>query len=765
MNIRILFLSILLLTLSVGVKATSNFTFTEIADTKNDFSGIQALANQLGMNNKGEVAFSVNFIDGSKAVYKGSGNSLTLIRELSPSSTNQLVSGSSNGIGINENSVVAFTESIGSGRSQMFSGSGGSLSPLTDGSSANLLSGADINNLGQVAFYDDRLVVTDGVSEYGVGIDFNTIGIPVINQLGEAVVATLSRYTGEIVVNKISPVTGLFDRFVIGALRDVGIQDYLLGFNNRSNISYSLDGDTRKEVGLLTETGFLTLLDTSDGFARFLDNTSLNDYNQVLFAANRIDNGLIGGLYLVGLHGNPPNIVVEVGDEINGKIIQSISATNRISVSTSSLNLSSQVAFVADVTDVGSSDTYSVLFRADPLAGISPEKPLLPGPDDNIEGGGWLIPIPIRCQNFFQIRCFIDPEYAQGYQFGLTSDEAPSFESVLIPAPLPGGDDTFELIFNGISTELVAGTPIYFTDWYLSGVRDFIIQGISVDEQILPDDFTAFVTGITFVDDGTTSEFSVSMIPIVDNSAPTLGELAVTTEPLPLGNPVYIEASVSDPDTSDNLTARIEWGDGTYTDYAPLLTTGAGTLTGTHSYSQPGVYTIDVTLTDIAGAMDTASYSYVAVYDPSAGFVTGGGWFDSPAGAYIEEPELTGKAQFGFVAKYKKGKSVPDGNTQFQFKAGGLNFHSTVYDWLVIAGAKALFKGVGQVNGTEGYGFILSAKDGDLNGEGSDSFRIKIWRLDTEEVIYDNQLGAEDDAEAPTTLGGGSIVVHSAKKK
>jgi hypothetical protein len=94
-----------------------------------------------------------------------------------------------------------------------------------------------------------------------------------------------------------------------------------------------------------------------------------------------------------------------------------------------------------------------------------------------------------------------------------------------------------------------------------------------------------------------------------------------------------------------------------------------------------------------------------------------------------------------------------------------LNFHSTAYDWLVIAGAKALFKGVGQVNGAEGYGFILSAKDGDLNGDGSDTFRIKVWHLDTEVVIYDNQLGAEDDAEATTTLGGGSIVVHSVKNK
>ena len=58
MKTQILFLNILLLMLSVGVKANSSFTFTEIVDTKNDFSGDPVIANHLGMNNKGEVAFT-----------------------------------------------------------------------------------------------------------------------------------------------------------------------------------------------------------------------------------------------------------------------------------------------------------------------------------------------------------------------------------------------------------------------------------------------------------------------------------------------------------------------------------------------------------------------------------------------------------------------------------------------------------------------------------------------------------------------------------
>ena len=37
---------------------------------------------------------------------------------------------------------------------------------------------------------------------------------------------------------------------------------------------------------------------------------------------------------------------------------------------------------------------------------------------------------------------------------------------------------------------------------------------------------------------------------------------------------------------------------------------------------------------------------------------------------------LSGKANFGFVSQYEKGKTVPTGNTEFQFQTGNLNFKS-----------------------------------------------------------------------------------------
>jgi len=81
---------------------------------------------------------------------------------------------------------------------------------------------------------------------------------------------------------------------------------------------------------------------------------------------------------------------------------------------------------------------------------------------------------------------------------------------------------------------------------------------------------------------------------------------------------------------------------------------------------------------------------------------------------------------------------------------------------VVIAGARAQYKGEGLLNGSAGYGFMLTANDGQVSGGGDvDRFRIKIWEQATGSVVYDNQMGDAEDAAASTAIGGGSIVVHS----
>ena len=93
-----------------------------------------------------------------------------------------------------------------------------------------------------------------------------------------------------------------------------------------------------------------------------------------------------------------------------------------------------------------------------------------------------------------------------------------------------------------------------------------------------------------------------------------------------------------------------------------------------------------------------------------------------------------------------------------------LDFHSSAYDWLVVAGMKAKFKGVGTINGTGDYGFMVTASDGNAPGQTDvDRFRIQIWDRTTGVKVYDNQLGNDEMADASEAIEGGAIEIHQVK--
>jgi hypothetical protein len=253
----------------------------------------------------------------------------------------------------------------------------------------------------------------------------------------------------------------------------------------------------------------------------------------------------------------------------------------------------------------------------------------------------------------------------------------------------------------------------------------------------------------------------------VNNTLPEVTIVSGPATPVALGNSISLSISHND----NNLTnATIDWDD--LTPIENVTNPSTGSFDVSHTYATPGVYTVSVTLTDACGEVSaTYLYQYVVIYDPNGGFVTGGGWFWSEACAYKDAEGVSGRANFGFVAKYKRGSTVPDGNTEFQFKAGNLNFHSSQYDdmRLVIAGARANYKGVGYIKGSDHlYGFMVSAIDGNVSGGGgTDKFRIKIWdKDDNDRIVYDNNCTETDENSDPATaIGGGSIVIHEVNGK
>jgi hypothetical protein len=260
------------------------------------------------------------------------------------------------------------------------------------------------------------------------------------------------------------------------------------------------------------------------------------------------------------------------------------------------------------------------------------------------------------------------------------------------------------------------------------------------------------------VSDGDGGSDTKSASVTVSNVAPVITTTTAPAGPTALGSSASVTTNFTDVGSQDGHTCTYSWDDGGPSSLAPGGT-GNGSCTASHTYTGPGVYTVHVKVVDDDTGSDEEDFTqFVVIYDPNAGFVTGGGWINSPAGAYRPDQTLAGRANFGFNAQYKKGANVPTGQTEFQFQVGNLNFHSETYQWLVVAGtSKAQYKGTGTINNSGNYGFLLTAYDGS-----PDKFRIKIWEMSSGTIVYDNNYSASDDIDsaAPTAIAGGSIVIH-----
>lgn len=249
-------------------------------------------------------------------------------------------------------------------------------------------------------------------------------------------------------------------------------------------------------------------------------------------------------------------------------------------------------------------------------------------------------------------------------------------------------------------------------------------------------------------------------------------DASASSSPVQNGSAKGLTASVTPNVSGVSVTFVVtnEADGGVFTETVTTDASGVATATvSALAIPTVGVYKIVAT----AGSGCAESTAYFPVFDPTESFVTGGGWINSPAGALASNPDIIGKANFGFVSKYKKGKTLTtevDGNTEFQFQAGDINFKSTMHESgsLVISGGKATYRGTGTINGLAGYKFLIVAIDGNWNnGTEPDRFRIKISTT-TGTVIYDNQMGVDENNADATILGndgtgGGSIVIHEVK--
>lgn len=250
------------------------------------------------------------------------------------------------------------------------------------------------------------------------------------------------------------------------------------------------------------------------------------------------------------------------------------------------------------------------------------------------------------------------------------------------------------------------------------------------------------------------------------NACPVVG--ALSSVPAAVGDSVLVatETSVSfsapwtDPNVSDTHTAVCNIVDVSGATVATAVAgtapgSGNGTATCSFNFANTGIFSVTLTVTDQDGASGTSTAIQVVVYDPSAGFVTGGGWFTPDPQTCVCTPGS--KATFGLVAKYKKGATVPTGNQEFQYKADNITLHSNSFDWLVVSGAQAQFQGTGTINGAGAYKFRVTVRDGDLIGQ-PDRFEIRILPAGSTDFGGTHLWKGGNDLTGSN--GAGSIVIH-----
>ncbi len=366
-------------------------------------------------------------------------------------------------------------------------------------------SGPTINDLGNVAFLAldpsmDRLALIDGIPNLNVRlVDLNPISqwrpawtTPALNNLGYVGFATVSS-------GATSPpvLTQQFRVVLVGP--------------DRTALSVLAD-----------DTQFTQHASAKPGI-------SLNDLNEVLFGITDTTNGTDS----LWLRNSADTLPLAVWANPDPLVIGSQTFTNAFF----SANDEGPDFAVNNLGNVAlsiyhQSPTAGVaLVIAHPEPGLTPANPILPAPGDSMPVGFRIQVIdPCTGRPGFApnglasnwSRCliagiavavgsaapaFIDPPAATAYTF-TTDPGSLNFASILIPAPLPGGQSSFLLQTHGVSVPLLAGITFDLRTVAPDGVPSFVISGIDPSENLDPANPRAFVTGVTWV--GTPGIFPAS---------------------------------------------------------------------------------------------------------------------------------------------------------------------------------------------------------------------------------------------------------------
>jgi hypothetical protein len=216
--------------------------------------------------------------------------------------------------------------------------------------------------------------------------------------------------------------------------------------------------------------------------------------------------------------------------------------------------------------------------------------------------------------------------------------------------------------------------------------------------------------------------------------------LAATIIETPDGNPGNISNAVP---VTCTLTPVVS---------APVLTQTAtvsgggvgGTLTASCTFTNVPVNVYDVTFT-VGGNFYTgvSPVTILAVFDPSAGFTTGGGTI----------VHNSVNANFGFNAKYHNDGSVQGSLDYVEHRSSGdVHIKGTDVLSLSVVGNTAVFVVQVTLNGAAGYTAQVTVTDNGEPGVGHDTFGMQ--------VTAPNNSTVSDLTFSPIVINGGNIQIH-----
>jgi hypothetical protein len=232
--------------------------------------------------------------------------------------------------------------------------------------------------------------------------------------------------------------------------------------------------------------------------------------------------------------------------------------------------------------------------------------------------------------------------------------------------------------------------------------------------------------------DGRGNAGTNSIVVKVDQTPPTLGEVAFEPNPRRVGEMTTATVSATDGAGSGALSGSLQMGGQDF----PLLISGSSMTVTTSEPLYPGIYDqTRIAVRDEVGNWAFASAPALIVYDPTAGSTNGSGWIvpgstTSDPGDSLPGLDGKAKASFAFSARYKTGTSTtPTGSFNFNY-GKSFKFQSRSLSWLIqISGWLAEFEGTGTIQGEPGiFVFRATVQDGDLMGSfAADRLDVKVW--------------------------------------